>query len=703
MWFILLTRVLLPHSDSIMTQIPAQQTNKPSTSGWGGLIEKVNSATDLPTFHQEMLNLQCKIVTAEYGAFWVKGPDDKLMILNSWPNPLEGDQVASAIRDLLGQSAQSGFERQTSHVLKVAPEGQEGQANIGAHVFVTVLRASGKIAGVITAVADCQDPNLIATTSPMRELAAGLYEVFVQRESAKQANEEAQTVRNAVALLGTTQEAEGFTGASMNLVNELARQLNCSRVTLGWIKGRGIHVIAMSDTEELKRHSEYVRLMEVAMGECLDQQQPVVYPIPANAEPVLAQAVVYSHKKLLANDKGSYITSIPLRLRDEWVGVLTLEREDEPFDGILVTQLQLIADVAAPQLADRYESDRWLIGHAWNSVKWFASYAVGPKHVGWKMLSILVMAALIYVFVGSMPYKISADFTMEAQSKRIIPAPYEGDLGEVRVRPGAQVAAGDVLAVLNTTELKLQLGEAVSQLHVYSLQRQQARAENKIAEAQQAQAAIMQTRARINLLQYQIDKSTIRSPIDGVVLTGDWYDKVGGVVEKGKAMFEVAPLTDLTPTLRVAEQDIDTIESYIHQTGGLPTGSLTTRSQPDQDFKFYVRQIVPLATPVKGKNVFEVRSRFAGEKWSATTRYEENDTVVHNDILYRAARASGPLPDDTDPTQSVEPGTDDDVWQRANWLRPGMEGLARVDMGKRKIWWIATHRIADMIRLWMWW
>ncbi|MBL4700022.1 MAG: HlyD family efflux transporter periplasmic adaptor subunit [Phycisphaeraceae bacterium] len=693
-----------------MTQIPAQQTNKPSAQGWGGLIEKVNSATDLPTFHQEMHNLQCKIVTAEYGAFWVKGPDDKPLILNSWPNQLDGDQIATAIRDLLGQSAQSGFERQTSHVLKVSPEGQEGEANIGAHVFVTVLRASGKVAGVITAVADCQDPNLIATTSPMRELAAGLYEVFVQRESARQANQEAQTVRNAVALLGTTQEAEGFIGAGLNLVNELARQLNCSRVTLGWIKGRGINVMAMSDTEELKRHSEYIRLMEVAMGECLDQQQPVAYPIPQNAEPMLAEAVVYSHKKLLANNKGSHITSIPLRLRDEWVGVVTLEREEEPFDGLLITQLQLIADVVAPQLADRYESDRWLVGHAWNSVKWLASYAVGPKHVGWKLLSILVMAVLIYVFVGSMSYKISADFTMDAQSKRIIPAPYEGDLGQVRVRPGAQVVAGDVLAILNTTELKLQLGEAVSQLHMYSLQRQKARAEAKIAEAQQAQAAVMQTQARINLLQYQIDKSTIRSPIDGVVLTGDWYDKVGGVVEKGKAMFEVAPLTNLTPTLRISEQDIDTLENYIHTTGGLPTGSLTTRSQPDQDFKFYVRQILPLATPVNGENVFEVRSRFASKKWSNTAHYEANDTVVHEGILYRAAQSSGPPPEARQAPEnsktsegSIIPGTDDTVWQRANWLRPGMEGLARVDMGKRKIWWVATHRLADMIRLWMWW
>jgi hypothetical protein len=31
-----------------------------------------------------------------------------------------------------------------------------------------------------------------------------------------------------------------------------------------------------------------------------------------------------------------------------------------------------------------------------------------------------------------------------------------------------------------------------------------------------------------------------------------------------------------------------------------------------------------------------------------------------------------------------------------------MEGLAKVNVGKRKILWIMTHRISDTIRLWFW-
>ncbi len=672
-----------------MTQTPA--TSQPVNS-WGQLIHQVNLSPDLLTFHRAILDLQCKVVGGEYGALWTMGPDNKPIIKAAWPAPLENSEAASTVRELLEKSVQGGFERKVSHVLKVAPEGSNDTPGIGAHVFVTVLRSGEEIAAVTTVVADCQDPNLLQSTLPMRELAGGLYENFMLRQQIIQTATEADQVRSAMALLATSQEAEGFKGAALNLVNELARQLKCARVTLGWIKGRGITLRAMSDTEELKRHSEHARLLELAMGECLDQEQPIIYPFPVGAEPLLTEAVTYAHRKLAGPDSGIYIVSIPLRLRDEWLGVLTLERET-PIDGLLVTQLQLLADVIAPQLADRYETDRWLTGHAWNSVKWAASYLVGPKHVVWKMVAVLVFLCLMFVALGKMPFKISSEFTFEAQSKRIVPAPYEGDLAKVHVRPGAAVEAGQVLAQLNATELKLQLAESASQLRVSLLQRQQARAENEIATAQQAAATIKQIHARIALLEYQIEKSVIRSPIDGVVLVGDWYDKVGGVVEKGKPMFEVAPLEDLIPVLRVSEEDIDELQKYIRTNGAFPTGKLTTRSQPDQDFEFFVRRIVPLATSVNNANVFEVRSRLAVGDWSANKEYQANQTVVHDGILYRAARDS----------QAVSPQTDDQIWVRANWLRPGMEGLARVDMGKRPIWWVATHRITDTLHLWTWW
>ena len=46
---------------------------------------------------------------------------------------------------------------------------------------------------------------------------------------------EAEQVRRAMALLAVTQDGQGFKGAGLHLVNELARQHDCTRVTLGWV------------------------------------------------------------------------------------------------------------------------------------------------------------------------------------------------------------------------------------------------------------------------------------------------------------------------------------------------------------------------------------------------------------------------------------------------------------------------------------
>jgi multidrug efflux pump subunit AcrA (membrane-fusion protein) len=35
-------------------------------------------------------------------------------------------------------------------------------------------------------------------------------------------------------------------------------------------------------------------------------------------------------------------------------------------------------------------------------------------------------------------------------------------------------------------------------------------------------------------------------------------------------------------------------------------------------------------------------------------------------------------------------------------LRPGMRGMAKIDMGQRKLFWIWTHNLVDRIRLWGW-
>ena len=615
--------------------------------GWERIVERLHQAQDEPTFISGILQLQCMIVAADYGAIWRVDEQRNVSLAETWPTTLAEHGPNSDVINMLKEAANAGLAKDASQILKLQiGENAEDEQSAKSLVFVTIMRRHGRIAAISTAVSESRDPKIAKVTQPMRELAAGLYESFSAKQDAHAHHMDAQNVRRAMALLAVSQEARGWHGACLNLVNELARQQSCTRVSLGWVRGRSIRVVAMSDTEHLKRHDKHVALTEMSMSECLDQQQPIVHPAEDGIEPLLAEAVVHAHRRLTGDHPNHHALSIPLRQGDEWLGVITLERSDQPFDPDTIRQLQLVSDVVTPHLHDRKQGDRFLLVHAWHSVTRAAGYLVGPKHVAWKLAALVVIAALGFAVFGTWPYYVSAPFTLEAQDKRIVPGPHNGTLDSVAVEPGMTVKAGEILAQLDTTELQLQLAETTSELKRATLEKSQATAENKQAQAQQAQAKIDQARSRQALLQYNIERATIRSPIDGIVLSGYWRDKVGGLIEQGKPMFEIATMQDLIAQVRVNESDIDLITNQEVQ-----EGQLATRSMPEQKFDIQVTRIIPLATPVDGANVFEVRCR---------------------------------------------------IDNPADWLRPGMEGLARIDIGNRRVIWIATHRAINTVRLWLW-
>ena len=95
---------------------------------------------------------------------------------------------------------------------------------------------------------------------------------------------------------------------------------------------------------------------------------------------------------------------------------------------------------------------------------------------------------------------------------------------------------------------------------------------------------------------------------------------------------------------RVDERDIALISP------GSP-GQLATKSLPAVRFPVKVVRVVPLAEPKDGKNVFEVRVQLD---------------------------------------------------EAAPWMRPGMEGLVRLDAGERSLLSIGLRRVVDTVRLWLW-
>jgi len=168
--------------------------------------------------------------------------------------------------------------------------------------------------------------------------------------------------------------------------------------------------------------------------------------------------------------------------------------------------------------------------------------------------------------------------------------------------------------------------------------------DGETAQAQIAQADADKVQAQIELLEYQISQASLISQISGVVVKGDLKRQIGAPVKIGDVLFEVCPLEALRAQLMVPEDEIYDIE--VGQ-----VGYLATASYPGERIKFRVGRINPTAEVMNQRNVFKVRVQ---------------------------------------------------LLQSYPWIRPGMEGVAKISVGKRRYVWIWTRKIVNWIRMKMW-
>src|SRR5262249_13831180 len=124
--------------------------------------------------------------------------------------------------------------------------------------------------------------------------------------------------------------------------------------------------------------------------------------------------------------------------------------------------------------------------------------------------------------------------------------------------------------------------------------------------------------------------------------------QLGGPVERGNVLFEVAPLDEYRLVLKVDERDIVEVRTGL-------SGELALSSMPDRGFPFLVEKITPVSTAQEGRNFFRVEARPVG-----------GDTKA---------------------------------------LRPGMQGVAKIIVDRRRLAWIWSYKVVHWLRMfvWTWW
>ncbi|MDN5005289.1 efflux RND transporter periplasmic adaptor subunit [Bradyrhizobium sp. GCM10027634] len=502
------------------------------------------------------------------------------------------------------------------------------------------IEVSGVLHGVVVLdIGPSPDPTMQRALRLLHWASAWLIDQF--RKGALE-QREAQLTRMGLAMdiVATAMQERYLSASALGVANELASRLACDRVSLGLERSGSIDVKVISHTASFDPKMDLGRRIANAMDEVLDLDVALVFPPRDDVE----QAAL-AHAELAREFRDTAVCSVPLLDDGHAIGVLTLERAaGEPFDVETIELCKTVGGLLGPIMKLRQENERNVLQHAGTSVRHGVEALFGPRHPGVKLIGLLAAAGIVFFTVATGTHRVAAKTVIEGAVQRIAAAPFEGYLAQSFVRAGDTVHAGQVLCKLDDRELKLDQARLSSEREQLDRKYRQALASQERATMAILQAQIEQVDAMSSLIADKLARATLLAPFDGIVVAGDLHQLLGTPVELGKVLFTIAPLDSYRVILQVEERDV----SYL-KVG--QQGELTLSGIPHRQMGFSVEQITPVSTAQDGRNFFRVEAR---------------------------------------------------LFNASDRVRPGMEGVGKVDVDERKLIWIWTHNLIDWVRLSVW-
>ncbi len=517
------------------------------------------------------------------------------------------------------------------------------QINISSHTIALGLRFGEKAEGARVAVFFIKSTPKANVAEILRrlQLIADTPAIYQRERAARQAQKDLACFTDVLDMLLLLNAEDRFLAAAMTLVNETAARYRCARVSLGWCHNGYVRLQSISHMERFERKMDIVTRLEAAMEEAFDQDEEILWPcVDANGP------VARDHESYAKKQQAEHLISLPLRMNDQPLGVLTCEREDSAFVEDDVRSLRILGDQVCGRLAELKQSDRWFGAKLKDLICKQVSGLLGVQHTLAKLVGLLTCALLLFSIIVKLPYRVEAPFILRSEDVRQVSAPFDGYIDTVQVKIGQQIGQGDHLLLLDTTDLLLEESSALANQIRFLREGEKARALNTLIEMKIAQARADQAQAQLELIRHRLSQAQVRSPIPGIIVEGDLEELPGAPVSKGDILFKVARHENLFVELKINENDI-------HELSEGQSGNIAFVSRPQLKYPFKIIQIDPVAIPADAGNIFVAR----GKNLDASM----------------------------------------------DWWRPGMSGIAKLDVGNRRIIWIITHRTIDFFQMLMWW
>lgn len=449
-----------------------------------------------------------------------------------------------------------------------------------------------------------------------------------------------QRARTALDLLAGALEQTRFDAACLASATDLAIRFDCARASVGFSQGGRTRIAAISHTAQFGHQMNLVRSLGACMDEALDQRSLILFP-GTGGEAVIDTA----HAELARLRHNGHVLTVPFLAGDRFVGAFTLERAgDQPFEPETIEIVRAACAAVGPVLEEKRLNDRWLPRKILDSAVGGLKALVGPGHVAAK-LGLLGLAGIVILFsLLKTDYRVTSDARIEGLVRRALVAPYDGYLKTAEKRAGDTVRQGELLAALEDRDLVLERLRWVTERQQRVFEYDKALATRQPATINIVRSQIEQAEAQIKLVDEQLARLKFYAPFDGLIVAGDLSQSIGGAVSRGQMLFEIAPLDGYRVILNVDERVIAEVRPG-------QKGEVLASALPEEPYPFVVELITPVAEARNGRNAFRVEGRLA---------------------------------------------------QTSTRLRPGMEGIGKIEIDRRLLISVWTRPIADWLRLSLW-
>ncbi len=499
----------------------------------------------------------------------------------------------------------------------------------GALIFSVPIDTGQETPELMLIVATKSSP-IVEATQRLTRIAAAM-RLWINGRAAQDSNWQVKSLASIIAMISQIETQATVKSASEETVNLMANHLMVTGAAIGTIEDSKMKLKAISGVSKLDAGSNTSRGWLNAMVESETRKEPGLFPAIDEENNFLLQA----HRQLASSLQTETVFSQPLITEDEtFVGALVFSGEAKYLQS---DQFQRFNSTAAPAIAAALLSAKQRQkGRISRGISWLTEKARSNAGI----LTAAAMLGFILLMLVPVTYRVRCTAITEPVSRRFAVAPFAGQIIEGHVEAGDFVSKDQVLADMDGRTIRWELFGVAAERKQSVTSRGMELSDRNIPKAILAELEHDRLQSQEEVLRYKQEHLQVRSPIDGIVLSGSLERSEAASVETGQVLFEIGPIKPMRIEIEIPANEVAQTKA------GFPV-KIWIDGQEDKVIKGEILKIHPRSSTRNAQNVFIAEVEFPNE--------DER-------------------------------------------LRPGMKGTVRIDCERRSIGWSMFHKPVNWMR-----